>query len=723
MEIEKDRLFTLAERYVEGTSVSVFLTGKAGTGKTTFLKEIVRNTSKRCAIVAPTGVAAINAGGVTIHSFFQLPLCPYLPDVKELVTEYQLPENKRSLKKDRVKVLRTLDLLIIDEISMVRADIMDAMDSVLRRYRHNDSPFGGVQLLMIGDIQQLPPVVKDEERHYMEMVYPSPFFFNAKAMRSLPYIVIELEKIHRQTDREFMDILNDFRGGKPSAETLARLNSRLNPKFEPPESERWIRLTTHNAQADRINESKMNALEGEENTFEANIDGTFPANAYPADTALRLKVGAQVMFIRNDTSGQARYYNGKLGTIKELGNLPVVEDLEGNLIEVDPETWENTRYEIDKPSGEIRAVVEGTFSQLPLRLAWAITIHKSQGLTFDRVIIDAGYAFSFGQVYVALSRCRTLEGIVLSTKITEKCAFESGEVANFEDSYTPEEKAASQLNACEEAYYVSTLCDAFDLTRLRYLYNRVNRVWQVDLSNLYPSQAAKFQEAGSEQDGLKFLDKVAQKFHKQIGQISASEPNIKTSESATLRERVSKACEYFSKELQALAKGIVPLLMVEIDDKEISKSLRAAAEEFLSELRFRIDLYANMGKNGFSIKGFNNTKVTAELSEKRTFKALAGSFTGVKGKATEDNTGSVDKTYSDNNHPKLVKALTAWRTAKCRDANVPAYCIMHQKTLLAIADAAPLTKEEFLLIKGFSKRTWTKYGEELLEIVENYISQ
>ena len=317
MTIKKDRSFLLAERYVQETGVSVFLTGKAGTGKTTFLREIVRNTTKRCAVVAPTGVAAMNAGGVTIHSFFQLPLCPYLPDVRELVTEYQMPEKQRRVKRERIDIYRTLDLLIIDEISMVRADILDAVDNELRRYRRNDKPFGGVQLLMIGDIQQLPPVVKESERPFFEQVYPSPFFFCSKALARLNYIVVELEEIHRQKDRVFMDILNDIRSGTPSADSLEALNRRLDPFFEPPEDEKWIRLTTHNAQADAIKRKEMDELDTEEKVFEADISGSFPETAYPAETSLSLKVGAQVMFIRND-SKEGRWYNGKVGTVSAL---------------------------------------------------------------------------------------------------------------------------------------------------------------------------------------------------------------------------------------------------------------------------------------------------------------------------------------------------------------------------------------------------------------------
>ena len=636
--IEKDERFILAERYVEETGISVFLTGKAGTGKTTFLKEIVRQTSKRFAVVAPTGVAAINAGGVTIHSFFQLPLCPFLPDVKELVTEYQMPERMRSLRKDRVKILRTLDLLVIDEISMVRADILDAVDDSLRRYRRSDKPFGGVQLLMIGDIQQLPPVVKDAEKPFMEQVYPSPFFFNSKALRRLPYVTIELEKVHRQSDKEFLDILNEVRSGRPGDEALKKLNTRLDPDFTPPDNERWIRLTTHNAQADSVNNAKMEALKGKACVFKAAIDGIFPENAYPAETDLRLKEGAQVMFIRNDTSGQARYYNGKIATVEKVKPQLIVRDEGGDSIVVTPEKWENIRYGLNDESGEIEGIVEGTFEQMPLRPAWAVTIHKSQGLTFDNVIIDAGAAFSFGQVYVALSRCRTLEGIVLTTPITRRCTFTSEEVTSFENSQESAEGVKAKLPAMSNEHYISTLCEAFDLQMLRYFYNRVNRVYQVNLSNTHSASAEKFNLVGKGYNGdllggegepftgIRVLSDTARTFQSQIRRITTSAGLTPPEALPLLKERVAKACEYFRRELGALASFAAPLTLIEIGNKEVNKAFRQAAEDFLAELKFRLTLYKSVTDNGFDVKSYHKLKTDKELAENRSLKSLAKSL-------------------------------------------------------------------------------------------------
>jgi len=624
MEIIKDRSFELAEKYVQETGVSVFLTGKAGTGKTTFLKSIVEGSVKRCAVVAPTGVAAINAGGVTIHSFFQLPLCPYLPDVKELITEYQMPEKMTNLRKERIEIFRTLELLIIDEISMVRADILDAIDYMLRRYRRSDAPFGGVQLLMIGDVQQLPPVVTEAERKYFEQVYPSAFFFNSKALQKLTYLVIELQQVHRQSDATFVDILNDVRTGYPSQQSLDKLNSRYNPSFEPPKDVNWIRLTTHNAFADSVNTSKLAAIDSEEKSFQATVDGNFPENSYPAETELKLKVGAQVMFIRND-SKKGAYYNGKIGVVEALEPEIVVCDSEGNHIEVEPEEWVNIKYAINEETQEIEGTQDGVFVQLPLRLAWAITIHKSQGLTFDNVIIDAGQAFSFGQVYVALSRCRSLEGIVLASRITSSCTFANEEVNAFESSYCTLDQAEGNVSAFQKQYYIETLCQAFDLSELRYLYNRVNRVFQVEMPSTAASNAKQFKalsdpcleltgDGGAPYAGLKDLKDTAEKFRAQIRYIAQS------GDDAALRLRVAKGAAYFSDQLTYLAQRSVPLLSMEVKNKDTKKNFSEHGKEYAKELKFRLELYSKILVKGFELKEFLKMRTSAELNASSSFK-------------------------------------------------------------------------------------------------------
>ena len=744
--IEKDSRFLLAERYIQETGISVFLTGKAGTGKTTFLKHIVAGCSKRLAVVAPTGVAAVNAGGVTIHSFFQLPLCPYLPDVKELVTEYQMPEKNRSLRKDRVKILRTLELLIIDEISMVRADILDAIDATLKRYRKNDRPFGGVQLLMIGDVQQLPPVVTESEKPFMDQVYPSPFFFNSRAFRKLGYIVIELNKIHRQRDAEFTSMLNDIRTGSPSDQTLERLNRRLDPGFEPPSGEYWIRLTTHNHQSDAINREKMDALKGKSMIFKAEIDGNYPESAYPAETELRLKKGAQVMFTRNDTSGNSMYFNGKIGTVTSLYPEIIVTDENGNEIIVNQEKWDNVRYEINPETQEIQAVNDGSFTQYPLRAAWAITIHKSQGLTFDRVIIDAGRAFSFGQVYVALSRCRSLEGIVLTTPITRRCTFRNTEVAIFENGYTPENQAVESLDNYRESYLVDKICSTFSLGRIASLSLKLEKLWKGSLGSVYPKISARFTALVTGQDedfsGVEAIASVGTRFQSQIREIFADQSRCTEDRDAFVNERISKACAYFTAQLGYYAKSIAPTCLVEIENKETQKVFKNIAEELLKELIFRLSLYRATMADGFSVKLFSRVATECELEKTGTLKSCVRRIISASraaadkdgGNAGTDNangkkevqesgmdadTSDIDTEY-DEATEKLLKVLKAWRKMKYEELHLPAFMIMHQKVLVQIAEEKPASREELMQINGFGKKQWDKYGEEILEIIEEY---
>ena len=744
--IEKDSRFLLAERYIQETGISVFLTGKAGTGKTTFLKHIVAGCSKRLAVVAPTGVAAVNAGGVTIHSFFQLPLCPYLPDVKELVTEYQMPEKNRSLRKDRVKILRTLELLIIDEISMVRADILDAIDATLKRYRKNDRPFGGVQLLMIGDVQQLPPVVTESEKPFMDQVYPSPFFFNSRAFRKLGYIVIELNKIHRQRDAEFTSMLNDIRTGNPSDQTLERLNRRLDPGFDPPSGEYWIRLTTHNHQSDAINREKMDALKGKSMIFKAEIDGNYPESAYPAETELRLKKGAQVMFTRNDTSGSSMYFNGKIGTVTELDPEIIVTDENGNEIIVNQEKWDNVRYEINPETQEIQAVNDGSFTQYPLRAAWAITIHKSQGLTFDRVIIDAGRAFSFGQVYVALSRCRSLEGIVLTTPITRRCTFRNTEVAIFENGYTPENQAVESLDNYRESYLVDKICSTFSLGRIASLSLKLEKLWKGSLGSVYPKISARFTALVTGQDedfsGVEAIASVGTRFQSQIREIFADQSRCTEDRDAFVSERISKACAYFTVQLGYYAKSIAPTCLVEIENKETQKVFKNIAEELLKELIFRLSLYRATMADGFSVKLFSRVATECELEKTGTLKSCVRRIISASraaadkdgGNAGTDNangkkevqesgmdadTSDIDTEY-DEATEKLLKVLKAWRKMKYEELHLPAFMIMHQKVLVQIAEEKPASREELMQINGFGKKQWDKYGEEILEIIEEY---
>ena len=595
----------LAEQYVTSTNVSVFLTGKAGTGKTTFLHRIAESVKKRSVVVAPTGVAAVNAAGVTIHSFFQLPLCPYLPDVKELVTEYQMPDKFKQLRKEKIKVIRTLDLLIIDEISMVRADLLDAIDMTLRRYRRNSKPFGGVQLLMIGDVQQLPPVVTDEEKPYMDKVYKSPFFFHSKALQRMHYVTIELTHIFRQQDEHFISLLNNIRDNRFDQATLDALNARYDRSFNPPDSEGYIRLTTHNYQADNVNQRKLAALTSPSFELRATVEGNFPPTSFPTDQNLILKVGAQVMFIKNDSSGHS-YYNGKIATVEGYDSEEgvAVVDQEGNHIIVNPERWENVKYEVDPEDNQIKQNVDGTFIQYPLRLAWAITVHKSQGLTFDKVIIDAASAFTYGQVYVALSRCRSLEGLVLATPISPNCVFDNMDVLEFNNSFPTEESVQQGLGQFKIGYYIELLGELFDFSALMRSAERVNEIFHRYLSHQMPVETQKMNQLAN--NDIVNIASVGEKFRSQINKILMSNGN--NIEDAFLHERIAKGVAYFSAQLEQALLTAAPLLEIEIGNKMVASDF----DEWAAELRDNIQLKQlcmnRVGENGFATEVYNKAK-------------------------------------------------------------------------------------------------------------------
>lgn len=401
----------VARFIVEKTDMSLFLTGKAGTGKTTFLRDVVRHTKKKCIVLAPTGIAAVNAGAMTIHSFFQFGLGPFVKGVIE-------PKSDFRINKSKLELIRNLQLLIIDEVSMVRADLMDHIDVELRRIRRNSKPFGGVQLLMIGDLQQLPPIAHGGEDELLRQYYKTLYFFSSAALKSMKYSCIELKTVYRQTDGHFINILNHARECTLTNQDITDLNARYIPDFSPRPEDGYIRLMTHNRQVDYINATEMAKLDSHPFTFEAAVTGTFPEESYPTANSLTLKKGAQVMFIKNDP--ERRFINGTLGEIRSIDKNCIAVRLaeSGKTIEVEPMEWQNIRYQFDDETKEISSKQIGRFKQYPLKAAWAITVHKSQGLTFDKAIIDVHAAFSPGQAYVALSRCRTLEGLVLSSPVS-----------------------------------------------------------------------------------------------------------------------------------------------------------------------------------------------------------------------------------------------------------------------------------------------------------------
>jgi len=536
--MEHNKELATAWEFVEHTGTSIFLTGKAGTGKTTFLKTVKERSSKRMIVVAPTGVAAINAGGGTIHSFFQLPLTPYVPGAA-IRDRYDFSKEKR-------RIIRSVDMVVIDEISMVRADLLDAIDFVLRRYRDATQPFGGVQLLMIGDLQQLTPVVTPRDEEVLRGYYSTPYFFGSKALQQVNYVTIQLTRVYRQQDETFITILNHIRDGHPTPEDLSLLNRRCKPLFIPRPEDGYIRLTTHNRMADSYNENELRKLPGRSIGFTAEVKGEFPPQNYPAEERLTLKAGAQVMFIKNDPSGRHLYYNGRIGHITSISNDGITVRCTGDNedIKVEQQEWENTRYVINPSTKVIEPQVQGVFRQYPLRLAWAITIHKSQGLTFEHAIIDAGRSFASGQVYVALSRCKSLEGLVLASPIDTAGIINDGRVTDYiSRQQQAAEESIGRLPDLKEEYYRTQLLDMFDFTGIYNAQQMLNRVL-LEHFRSYP-RLTLFHKLVLQNIKTKVID-VAYKWltvirHKPVADLH--------SEAFLLRVR--RSADYFAAELKA----------------------------------------------------------------------------------------------------------------------------------------------------------------------------
>ncbi|MCR4811254.1 MAG: HRDC domain-containing protein [Bacteroidales bacterium] len=716
MHFQSNPQLELAESYLHNTGVSIFLTGKAGTGKTTFLRNVLPRLDKRHVIVAPTGVAAINAGGVTIHSFFQLPPCPYLPDVPELITEYQLPEGKKQLRKSRINIIRTLDLLVIDEISMVRADLLDSIDNTLRRYRRNSRPFGGVQLLMIGDIHQLPPVVTAEEEPYLKRVYQSPFFFESKAFKLLNYITVELTTVYRQQDSLFLSLLNHVRDNQLDPPTLELLNSRYKPDIEAyfkTQPSMPIRLTTHNSQADQVNRRNLDRIDKKERLFEASVKDNFPENAYPAEKTLRLKEGAQVMFIKNDPSGNARYYNGRIGIVRsfDLEQNHIVVESEGDSIDVERVEWENVKYDINKSDNSITQIIDGTFTQFPLRLAWAVTIHKAQGLTFDNVIVDAADAFAYGQVYVALSRCRSLEGLVLSSRITSSCAYDSVDVDTFNRSQPSEDTVRQNYEANAFNYYIDML---FDLLSVKQLYDAALRIDQFNrayLTDIAPKAVSQWNEWTPR---LAALSDVYEKFRNQIARMTTAVSSASEAK-AIVADRIAKAVAYFYAQIDEAQNAMLPLLDIEIDNKERAKDHKEYTETFSSIIGLKCTCLKQAASHGFSVEGYQKSKCDFLLDEKKS-----ESSTETKIPRQRKTSESDASNLYNLKHPDILPRLIAWRREKYEDAGVPAFQILTQKAMLGIAKAMPRSLDELAKVKGIGKIKLRAFGEELISIIEQF---
>ena len=583
--------------FVENTGRSIFLTGKAGTGKTTFLKTVVERSRKRSVVVAPTGVAAINAGGVTIHSFFQLPFSPYVPG-SHIKDKFDFSKQKR-------KIIASLDLLILDEISMVRADLLDAIDAVLRRYRDHQQPFGGVQMLMIGDLAQLTPVVTPEDERLLKPYYDTPYFFGSRALSQTDYVTIQLTRVYRQQDDRFLNILNDIRTSHVTQADLDALNSRVQATPSPDA----IRLTTHNQLANFYNETALQQLTGKPFWYKAEINGTFPEYNYPTAEMLILKVGAQVMFVKNDPTGKHRYYNGRIGHVTYADQQKVLVVCPGDEkpIEVEPLEWENTRYTLNPTTREIETDVQGTFRQLPLRLAWAITIHKSQGLTFDHAIIDANQSFAPGQVYVALSRCRSLEGLSLASPLDARAIITDQRVDNYIiHQETEAAKSIAQLPTLKQEYERQMLMQLFDLQPLL---NAEEQMIRLFAEYFLRSHASLMQLHNQAYASLRQLAETAARWR----QVINATP-IEDLRQTALLDRVKRSAAYFAEQLTAiLLKPIQLSAEVKSNNKRATARLADLLPDLSQTYYARQLLFTKIAEQGFTIDTYLHEKQMAML--------------------------------------------------------------------------------------------------------------
>ncbi len=722
--MEQNSELALAWQFIENTGTHLFLTGKAGTGKTTFLRKLKRESPKRMVVIAPTGIAAINAGGVTIHSFFQIPFAPYVPE-SSFSTNGQATYRFR-FGKEKINIIRSMDLLVIDEISMVRADLLDAVDEMLRRYRDRHKPFGGVQLLMIGDLQQLAPVVKDEEWQMLKKYYDTPYFFSSRALKQTEYCTIELKTVYRQSDGAFLDLLNRIRENHCDPQVLEALNRRYLPDFQPRKEEGYIRLVTHNYQAQRINNYELEQLPGRSYAFRATIDGKFPEYSYPTDELLELKKGAQVMFVKNDSSGEHRYYNGMIGEVTDLSADSIevrAKDSTATFL-LQEEEWANAKYVLDEESKEIVEDIEGTFRQFPLKLAWAITIHKSQGLTFERAIIDASSSFAHGQTYVALSRCKTLEGLVLSAPLSAKAVISDRAVDRFTEEARRNEPDEDRFHSLQRTYFHELLSGLFDFRPLEQSLQRYVRLIDEHLYKLYPKQLAAYRA-----EAERFHEKVvivAQKFGMQYNRLIDAAQNYATDE--TLQERIAAGAGYFKKEMEPQYLVLIKERVLATDNKELKKQLNTAKEELNTLFLLKDDLLAYVIAHGFRTAEYLRQKAIlsigdSALSGKEDLKRrglLDAVEKNIRERKKKESATPAVQVPSDVLHPELYDRLVAWRNSEASRLGLPVYTVIQQKAILGISNLLPADKAMLVRIPYFGKKGVEKYGDIILEMVHGY---
>jgi len=652
-------------------------------------------------VVAPTGVAAINAGGVTIHSFFQLSFGPQMPVSNEGNTPLR-DGNFNRFGREKINIIRSLDLLVIDEISMVRADLLDGIDGVLRRFKNKNKPFGGVQLLMIGDLQQLSPVVKDDEWQLLKPYYQTMYFFSSMALQQTQFVSIELKHIYRQSDQTFIDILNKVRENRIDAQSLELLNKRHIPNFAQTAGEGYITLTTHNYQSQELNEAKLRKLSTDLHRYTAAVQGDFPEYTYPTDFDLSLKEGAQVMFVKNDSSSEKFFYNGKIGKIVSFDEDTIYVKCPGDYAEIPvvKAEWENTKYTIDAVTKEIKESVAGTFIQYPLKLAWAITIHKSQGLTFEKAIIDAGAAFAHGQVYVALSRCKTLEGLVLSTPVLPRSIISDSTVLHFTNEAEQNQPTEKQLIESKQAYQQALLTELFDFSSLQHRLYYCLKLMNEHGASIHQSLRDVFNTMNV---SLKTeIAEVAEKFRGEIHRLSVDHQNVEENEA--LQGRIKKGSAYFIDKTESNIFDVLKNIPLDIDNKVVRKSVGDATARLKEETIVKLSSLKAC-TNGFIVKNYLEARAKASIEQPEPSKPGKTASSATPGNIT---------------HPSVYNALKEWRNDKMKELDVPAYLVMQQKTLLDIVSLLPSTSNELKDIKGMGVKRVKQFGQEILHIVNSY---
>ena len=692
--MSKNPELELALQFIEKTDRNLFITGKAGTGKTTFLHKIKQESLKRMVIVAPTGVAAINAKGVTIHSFFQMPFGPILPNQIANTSNAQ-----RKFSKTKIDIIKSLDLIIIDEISMVRADLLDGIDQVMRRYKNRNKVFGGVQILMIGDLQQLAPVVRPNEWSLLQAHYNTVYFFSSKAYQEANVVSIELKHIYRQKNEDFIKILNEIRTDTLSDMSAKILNKNYNPSFSPTKEEGYITLTTHNNRANLINESELNKLKIKSSFFKAEISGKFSENAYPNAERLELKVGAQVMFIKNDSSTDKRYYNGKIGIITAISKESVTVKCANEIDEIvtEKETWSNINYSINEETKAIKEEMIGAFSQIPLRLAWAITIHKSQGLTFEKAIIDAEASFAHGQTYVALSRCTSLEGLVLKTPITSSAIINDSTVSVFNESVEENHPDESVLNESEKHFQLNLISEILDYQPLLYPITRLIDVFYNNRTSIKGDVIDHLQTIKDE--GIVALMKISNGFKNQLNTLS--EDNVLPENSSQIQERFIKAITYFLNTTKNNIQKPLDTITFSTDNKAVKKDFSKQFDSLQEKLEEKLFALQKMTK-GFKVQEYLQVRANAVLQKTAPIKK---------------------KKVASKRDPILALKLRELRDGIAKSLEIAHFQIFTQETLYALCDDLPRTEKELLKVVGMGKTRVSKYGEEILEAIEVYCKE